>query len=140
MSDKVSVDQQNELNRIISTYKQYRADISELANKIAELENDRHEHILVINAIKDLDPSRRCYRSIGGILVERTVGDTLPTIQKNVQQIETVLQQLSIKIKDKEKQAEEWRVKHNITETTGQEQQQSYTAQRQPRENEGVLV
>lgn len=67
--DKVTAEQQSELNRIISTYKQLRSEIGELANKINELEGDRQEHNLVINAIKDCDPQRKCYRSIGGVLV-----------------------------------------------------------------------
>ena len=38
---------------------------------------------LVIDAIKDLDADRKCFRMIGEVLVERTVGEVLPAITKN---------------------------------------------------------
>lgn len=38
---------------------------------------------LVIDTIEPLDPKRKCCRMIGGILVERTVGDVLPVIKAN---------------------------------------------------------
>lgn len=65
-------------------YKGLRAQISELANKIAELDSDRNEHELVLRALTGLDPARRCYRSIGGVLVERTIAEVQPAVQKNL--------------------------------------------------------
>jgi hypothetical protein len=38
---------------------------------------------LVINAIQPLNKDRKCYRLVGGVLVERTVGEVLPAVQKN---------------------------------------------------------
>jgi len=145
-AEKITSEQQSELNRIINTYKQLRTEVSDLANKISELEGERQEHQLVINALKDLSADRKCYRSIGGVLVERTVGDVLPNVQKNLLSIQSVLQQLSERIKLKEREADEWRVKYNITETTGmeqqpqQQQQQQQSLSRQQEGGTGVLV
>jgi len=38
---------------------------------------------LVIDTLKPLDPQRKCFRLVGGILVERTVTEVLPTLEKN---------------------------------------------------------
>lgn len=38
---------------------------------------------LVIKAITGLEPERRCYRMVGGVLVERTVGEVLPVLTTN---------------------------------------------------------
>lgn len=38
---------------------------------------------MVIRTIKDMDAQRRCFRLVGGVLVERTVGEVLPAVQKN---------------------------------------------------------
>lgn len=42
---------------------------------------------VVIEALKDVDPSRKCFRMIGGVLVERTVGDVLPALENNRTQV-----------------------------------------------------
>ena len=34
-------------------------------------------------ALKAVDGSRRCFRSIQGVLVERTVAEVLPAVQTN---------------------------------------------------------
>ena len=30
-----------------------------------------------------MDPNRKCYRMVGGVLVERNVGEVLPAVQSN---------------------------------------------------------
>jgi chaperonin cofactor prefoldin len=73
-----------ESQRIVTHYKGLRSQISETANKINELDSDRNEHELVLRALTGLDPQRRCYRSIGGVLVERTIAEVQPAVQKNL--------------------------------------------------------
>nr|PNR27968.1 hypothetical protein PHYPA_028560 [Physcomitrium patens] len=51
-----------------------RSELNQLYNKINELEQELNEHQLVISAIQPLDPGRKCFRMIGGVLVERTKG------------------------------------------------------------------
>lgn len=33
----------------------------------------------------ELDPKRKCFRMIGGVLVERTVEDVVPNLQTNLE-------------------------------------------------------
>ena len=58
----------------------------ELAMKINELDLDSTEHSLVMNALQPLDPKRKCFRMVGGVVVERTVEEVLPAVQKNKEQ------------------------------------------------------
>jgi len=51
--------------------------------KVSELEMDRNEHRLVEESLKPLDPNRRAYRLVGEVLVERTVGEVLPSVISN---------------------------------------------------------
>ena len=37
------------------------------------------------------DPDRKCFRLIGGVLVERTVKEVLPALQTNLQGVSTNL-------------------------------------------------
>ena len=43
---------------------------------------------LVIETLKEVDPERRCFRMVGGVLVERTVKEVLPALQNNHEQVE----------------------------------------------------
>lgn len=54
------------------------------------MEGETEEHDVVINTLKEVDPSRKCFRSVGGILVERTVGEVLPALQTNREQVVAV--------------------------------------------------
>ncbi|CDJ53613.1 hypothetical protein, conserved [Eimeria brunetti] len=70
-----------------------------LTNTIAELQQDSSDHQLVLDAFKGLEPSRRCYRLVGGVLVERTglgfgvggLGGVL--VERTVGEVEPALQQ-----------------------------------------------
>jgi hypothetical protein len=40
-----------------------------------------------MDALKKVDSGRRCFRMVGGVLVERTVKDVLPALQYNSDQV-----------------------------------------------------
>ena len=42
---------------------------------------------MVIDALKDVDPDRRCFRMVGGVLAERTVKDVLPALHHTLEQV-----------------------------------------------------
>ena len=44
-------------------------------------------HSVVIETLKKVDPSRKCFRMVGGILSERTVNEVLPALQLNRTQV-----------------------------------------------------
>lgn len=44
-------------------------------------------HSLVIDTLKEVDPSRKCFRLVGGVLVERTVKEVLPALENNKEQV-----------------------------------------------------
>jgi len=58
----------------------------QLGMKINELDMDQNEHRLVVEALKPLDPSRKCFRMVGSVIVERTVSEILPAVTKNMEQ------------------------------------------------------
>jgi chaperonin cofactor prefoldin len=75
---------------IVGRFQEMRAELTQIWNKITELDMERNEHTLVLNAILPLDATRKCFRLIGGVLVERTVGEVLPAVQRNKDGIEKV--------------------------------------------------
>ena len=46
---------------------------------------------LVEETLTPLDPSRRAFRLVGGVLVERTVGEVLPNVAQNRSNVSILL-------------------------------------------------
>mmetsp|Transcript_30885 Transcript_30885/g.47343 ORF Transcript_30885/g.47343 Transcript_30885/m.47343 type:complete len:116 (+) Transcript_30885:130-477(+) len=106
-------------NAILAKYRELNADYQQLITKVTELESERNEHMLVEETLKPLDPQRRAFRLVGGVLVERTVGEVLPNVSSNRENLDKVIDTLQRQAEDKQKEANAWREEHNIT-TQGQ--------------------
>merc|ERR1712137_1141595 len=55
----------------------------QIAGKTNELQQDLNEHKIVIETLDGVDGDRKCFRMVGGVLVERTVKDVLPALISN---------------------------------------------------------
>lgn len=99
---------------VASIYAAMRSEMNQLYSKITELEMEVSEHSLVIGAIQPLDPSRRCYRMIGGVLVERTIKEVLPAVQGNKEGLQDVIARLSELLEKKKKEITEFELKYKI--------------------------
>ncbi len=77
-----------------SQYDTYKNQLQQLAQKVGDLETENDEHSLVIGTLQPLPPSRKCFRMIGGILVERTVEDVLPQLEANQAGLTSVMETL----------------------------------------------
>ncbi|KAK9949750.1 hypothetical protein M0R45_005266 [Rubus argutus] len=91
-SSRAEGDPQEPINEqaVANKFSAMRSELDQIYSKITELEMDVSEHSLVINAIQPLDQSRRCFRMIGGVLVERTIKEVLPAVQRNKEGIEEI--------------------------------------------------
>lgn len=72
-------------------YNQILGECQQYMQKIAELEVDRNEHILVEDTLQGIDPSRRAYRLVGDVLVERNVKEVLPSVTQNKDKVKQIL-------------------------------------------------
>ncbi|KAK8514858.1 hypothetical protein V6N13_121809 [Hibiscus sabdariffa] len=99
---------------IANMYAAMRSELNQIYSKITELEMEVSEHSLVINAIQPLDSSRRCYRMIGGVLVERTVKEVLPAVQRNKEGLEEVISWLNETLEKKKKDIVDFETKYKI--------------------------
>jgi prefoldin subunit 2 len=57
---------------------------NELIRKVAELQQEAKEHQLVLDAFISVEPERKCYRLIGGVLIEKTVKEVKPSLEENL--------------------------------------------------------
>ncbi|CDQ69842.1 unnamed protein product [Oncorhynchus mykiss] len=69
---------------------------------------------LVIETLKDVDPTRKCFRLVGGVLVERTVKEVLPALESNKEQISKIVESLNTQMQSKGRELTEYREKYNI--------------------------
>lgn len=101
-------------DQIIMKFNQMRQEQRIVVNKISELEAEVHEHSIVIETLKNVDPSRKCFRMVGGILSERTVNEVLPALQQNKSQIEEVIEKLKGQLEERGKELNKFVEEHNI--------------------------
>ena len=64
----------------------------------------------MLETMKPLDPDRKCFRMINGILMERTVKDIVPALQTNADGLKTVLDDLVKQYKSKQDEMDKWKV------------------------------
>lgn len=101
-------------NAVLAKYKELQNECTNLVTKISELEVDRNEHKLVEETLEPLEKDRRAFRLVGGVLVERTVGEVLPSVSSNRANLDTVIKTLETRLTTKQKDTAEWKAKYNI--------------------------
>ncbi|XP_068108404.1 prefoldin subunit 2 isoform X2 [Hyperolius riggenbachi] len=99
---------------VVAGFNRLRQEQRGLASKAAELEMELSEHTLVIDTLREVDQNRKCYRMVGGVLVERTVKEVLPALENNKDQINKIIETLTVQLQTKGRELNEFREKHNI--------------------------
>mmetsp|Transcript_3940 Transcript_3940/g.8919 ORF Transcript_3940/g.8919 Transcript_3940/m.8919 type:complete len:139 (-) Transcript_3940:148-564(-) len=98
---------------------QMRSSCEALARKINQLELDANEHKLVCEALQPLDAGRKCFRMIGGVIVERTVSEVMPAVELNMSQITETMKKLTDQLKTQQAAADEFAAKHRLNIARG---------------------
>ncbi|KAF7290959.1 hypothetical protein HMN09_01274600 [Mycena chlorophos] len=109
-------------DEISQNYSRMQNDLRALAGKISELEGEAEEHGLVLSTLNEAlaaDPDRKCFRLIGGVLVERTVKDVVPALETNRDGIKKVMNSLAEQYKSKEDEFDAFRREYNIRPVRG---------------------
>ncbi|KAJ9516518.1 hypothetical protein QJQ45_011135 [Haematococcus lacustris] len=99
---------------IIAEFNSRRQRLVDIFRKIEELSGEVNDHDTVIKALTPMESGRRCFRLIGEVLVERTVGETLPAVTRNKLQLEAAVQAMTDTVKTLEKQLADFQAKHKI--------------------------
>ncbi|EJK50541.1 hypothetical protein THAOC_30455 [Thalassiosira oceanica] len=102
MSSTAAPEPKNE-QEVIGIYRQMNSELQSMVQSFTKFEMDRNEHRLVEETLEPMDPDRRAFRLVGGVLVERTIREVLPTVTENRKRMEA-----------KQKDVSEWKAKYNI--------------------------
>ncbi|MGI4816129.1 MAG: prefoldin subunit [Janthinobacterium lividum] len=65
---------------------------------------------LVLETLDPLPGTRKCFRMINGVLVERTVEDVIPALKTNSEGLKKVLDELVKQYKKQQEDMEKWKV------------------------------
>ncbi|CAF0800001.1 unnamed protein product [Rotaria sordida] len=104
-----------EQQKIVSGFQTLRDEQTQLVQKTQDLEMDLKEHDLVLSTLSTItDKQRRCYRMIGGVLIEHTVGEVVPALQGNREQINNVIESFKQKTEEKAKELTGYKQKYDI--------------------------
>ncbi|PUU81174.1 Prefoldin beta-like protein [Tuber borchii] len=106
-----TVKKQQDLQTQYSTYK---SALHQLAQKIGDVEQEAEEHKLVLESLEPVEPGRKCFRLVNGVLVERSVGEVVPAVRTNAEGLKGVLEGLLKEYKKKQEEMERWKVKNNV--------------------------
>mmetsp|Transcript_3772 Transcript_3772/g.5776 ORF Transcript_3772/g.5776 Transcript_3772/m.5776 type:complete len:124 (+) Transcript_3772:129-500(+) len=109
-----STDRSISQQEIISTYRQMNSEMQSLIQQLTKAEMERNEHRLVEETLEPLDPDRRAFRLVGGVLVERTVREVLPSVKENRVNLDTLTKHIEVKLEEKRKETFAWKTKYNI--------------------------
>ncbi|KAF0756853.1 prefoldin subunit 2 [Aphis craccivora] len=114
MEKLVKVKKPTEEELIHNTFNALRTEQRQLATKLSEIELDLNEHSIVIDTLNKLDDERKCFRLIGGVLVERKICDVLPTLIKNRGEMSKIVKTLNEQLTKKGIEINDFKNKHNI--------------------------
>ncbi|KAI9751444.1 MAG: hypothetical protein M4579_006053 [Chaenotheca gracillima] len=111
MAQQVSARKQQDLQL---QYTNYKNNLQNIAQKIGDVEQESEEHKLVLETLEPLPQDRKCFRMINGVLVQRTVKDTVPALKTNSDGLKKVLDDLLKQYKSKQEEMEKWKKKNNV--------------------------
>ncbi|KAG5444746.1 Prefoldin subunit 2 [Clonorchis sinensis] len=99
---------------IVEGFNRLRYEQRSIASKINDLEMDQREHSMVIKVLQGVDPTRKCMRIIGNVLIERQVKDILPALETNVQKMTECIDSLTKKFEEKGRELQRYKTEHKI--------------------------
>jgi len=102
------------MNEIGVSYNKLRQEYAQMFRLILDLEEEKKEHLLVYDAIKPLEKERKCWRLVGGVLVERTTGEIVPDLEVHIENINKMLVSYNEALKKKEKEIFDFEREHGL--------------------------
>jgi prefoldin subunit 2 len=110
-----------------------------LANSVIEREQEAEEHALVIMNLEKQDGSKKAWRLIGEVLVERTVQEVLPELIKQRDNLLAMANSLKRQLESKQTEVLDFQEKYKIR-IKGSKEESNESSKSQKQQSQGVLV
>ncbi|SCV05976.1 LANO_0H19328g1_1 [Lachancea nothofagi CBS 11611] len=95
-------------------YNEYKQILEDLQTKIIELGNDKDEHDIVLSTLHKTEPARKCYRMIGGALVETDVKHTIPVLETKKGNLSSTISTMKAELIKIAEEFEKWKKDNKI--------------------------
>ena len=76
-------------------YKQLQMEAQQLVQKLMEVEEERKENELVLESISKLEDTRKCWRLVNGVLMEKTKVEVVPEMRVVINNLNAVIKQIT---------------------------------------------
>merc|ERR550539_134917 len=85
-----------------------------MATELTRMQNELNQHKLVIETLDGVEKDRKCFRMVGGVLVERKVGEVEPALIGNRDKMAKLIETLEKQLSEKGQDINAYMEKHNI--------------------------
>ncbi|KAK8790631.1 hypothetical protein WA538_001869 [Blastocystis sp. DL] len=96
-------------------YQKGKVEYSTIMQKISDMEMSISENKDVLETLEGMDESRKCYRVVDSILVERNVGEVKKALQVEKENMMVLMGQLNTRSRELEKAILAFETKYGIT-------------------------
>ncbi|PSC72135.1 Prefoldin subunit 2 [Micractinium conductrix] len=100
--------------QVVARFQQILQERDQLTSAQIDQQAKMAEHDLVIKTLEPLEPGRKCFRLVGDVLVERSVGEVLPAVKSNRDQLSALVTTYAKQLEAKQKEVLEYQEKYNI--------------------------
>lgn len=121
-------------NQQLQVFKQLTQQIQAQESKIGELKNEVAEHGRVLETLAGVPQDRKCFRMIGGVLVERKVAEVIPAVEARREQISAAVEKINESLEETRKRA------FAIQQALGVLQKEREEERQASKPGQGVLV
>ncbi|XP_035220325.1 prefoldin subunit 2-like [Stegodyphus dumicola] len=101
-------------HEIISQFNKLRQEQRKLYAELADKEVNLQEYREVLKILKEVNPNRKCFRLSSGILLERSVHETYPSLLLQREMLEEQIEDLTARIVESTKVIQDFQLKYSV--------------------------
>jgi prefoldin subunit 2 len=99
---------------ITNHYNRVKNEYTEIFKRYIELEEERRENNLVLANLEPLKGERKCWKVVGGVLVEHNLEETKASLQATISMLESTLKALDDEMAKRQKEVLELELKYGL--------------------------
>ncbi|RCK64090.1 Prefoldin subunit 2 [Candida viswanathii] len=116
MSDTISDERKSQI--LQQEYNRSQEMIAELESQLGTITSQLQEHLIVDQSLSSIAPekrtNRKCFKMIGGVLVEKSVDDVIKILNTEIKELKTEREKLDKELTESRKKLESWITSNKI--------------------------